>query len=281
MSYNLGLDILGGGGGGGGGGHGHGGGGHGHGGGHGGGRTRWGAPWGSYDYYDPEYVFVDPSDAFDSANAFADEPSDAANLVDAATVIDAYKKGLEDAKGKNGKPKNNKQDVLGMFDFNIEQRRMDAIKQVPVSVAQALLQGGMAAINGAIAGAKQSWYKADLPGNNSRSNVLGHLQWHASALAPLVMTPNAMYSSGDDLKSWVLAAYREANAVEAGAAYLESAWNTMWADIARAIAALPKEIADKISEIMPAYLKWGLGIGAGLLVLLGGAVVYRQYGTRG
>lgn len=167
-------------------------------------------------------------------------------------------------------------EVLGMFDFNVEQRRMDSLQQFPETIAQSLLVAGQAAIDGAIAGAKQPWYRSDLTGATSRQGVQARLQQEAITVASLVNTPNAPYPSPDTLKSAVLAAFREANAVSEGAAYLDTAWSKMWAEIGAKIAALPKQFADKISEAMPGYLKWGLGAGAGLLVLIGGFVAYKK-----
>lgn len=170
----------------------------------------------------------------------------------------------------------NSRTLVGMFDFNVEQPKMNSLKQVTVGIAQSLLAAGQSAINGAIAGAKQPWYTSDLPGTNSRNLVASKLVWHVNTLAPLAGTPNAIYASGDDLKQVVLSAFREANAVEAGAAYLQTAWDAMWKEIQTKIAALPKEIATVVNQVLPAFMKWGIGIGAGVLVLVGGFVAYKK-----
>jgi nitrate reductase NapE component len=148
---------------------------------------------------------------------------------------------------------------------------MDALKQVTVSIAEPLLRGGQTAINNAINGAKQPWYKPDLPGDNSRAIVKGKLDWHASTLAPLASTPNAMYASGEDLKQWVLAAFREANAVEEGSAQLQKAWDQMWSDIADAAKALPKEVAKFVGDVSSNVVKGltGLPIWAWALIATG------------
>lgn len=176
--------------------------------------------------------------------------------------------------------------VIGAFDFNVESKRMDSLKQVTVGVAQELLKGGQAAIDGAIAGAKQPWYKPNLPGDASRATVKGKLQWHAATLAPLVGNKNAIYASGEDLKHWVLMAFREANAVEEGAAYIQSAWDEMWSQIAKAVAALPHDIAKKVGDVSFDIVKaatgvpvWGWAI-IGTVVLGGvGYFIYKMAGT--
>jgi hypothetical protein len=156
-----------------------------------------------------------------------------------------------------------------MIDIGARQNEMNSIKQVPVSVAQALVKGGQTAIEGAILGSKQPWYKSDLPGETSRKNVQAHLQWHAFEIAKLAGTPNAMYKSGEDLKKYTMLAFQESNAVEEGAAYLDKAWTSMWSEIAAALAALPKEVAKKVGEVASGLLTglmpvWGwalLGVG--------------------
>ena len=236
-------DVVGRGGGHGGGGHGgggHGGGGHGHGG-HGGGRGfrgGYGGWGGAYPYY------VDTVDC---------EYDQFGNCIPVTPLL-----------------------VVGAYDFGVEQKKMDQLKVVPVSVAQALLQGGQVAIDGAMQGAKQPWYKADLPGDNSRAIVKGKLQWHANALAPLANTPNVIYASANDLKQVVMSAFREANAVEEGAKYIAAAWSQMWNDIAVAIKALPAEIRKAVGDIVQLTTGlplWGWGLVAGgILAVVGGAV---------
>lgn len=238
----------GGGGGGGGGGRHHGGGGHGHGGFRGGWR---GGPgyWGAYPYYDElEPVACVRYDA-------------TGNCLEYAPVMD----------------------VMGAYDFGVEQPRMDALKIVTVSIAQALLRGGQVAIDGALKGAKQPWYKPDLPGDNSRAIVKGKLQWHATTLASLASTPNAIYASGNDLKHWTLMAFREANSVEAGAQYIGKAWSEMWSEIAAAYKALPAEIRKQIGDavrIVTGLPVWAWGaIAAGTLAVIGG-IIYAFANTK-
>ena len=230
----------------GGGGGGHGGGGHGGGhGGHGHGGRGWGGRgWGGYGWGGGYPYYADTVDC---------EYDQFGRCIPVTPIL-----------------------VVGAFDFNVEQKKMYQLKVVPVSVAQALLQGGQAAIDGAIQGAKQPWYKADLPGDNSRANVKGKLQWHANALAPLANTPNAIYASGPDLQHWVLMAFRESNAVEAGAVYIDAAWKQMWTDIAVALKALPAEIRKAVGDIVQLTTGlpvWGWALAAtGVLVVLGGAI---------
>lgn len=221
---------------------------------HGGGRGPWGGMrsrpvWGAY----PVYVQEERCDFID----------DNGNCVDIVDIL-----------GEDGWV-----DIVGMFDFNVEQRRMDALRNVPVSVAQILLSGGMAAIQGAISAAKQPFYKPDLPGDNARKNVLGKLQWHANTLAPLAGTPNAMYASGDDLKKTVLAAFRESNAAQEGAAYLEAAWQLMWSQISVALANLPKDVAKKVGETFGDVVKNATGVPVwGWAIILTGVVAGLGFG---
>ena len=138
-------------------------------------------------------------------------------------------------------------EVVGAFDIASERRKMNDLKIVTVRVAKALLQGGQQAIAGAIEGAKQPWYKSDLPGATARDNVKWKLLWHEATLSKL-RDPNALYTPGADLKEWVMGAFIEANAVEEGAAYLDTLWKAMWAEIADALAAIPKAAMKKLKE---------------------------------
>jgi hypothetical protein len=227
---------------------GHGGGGGGHGGGHGGrgyGGGWWGGPWWEGDGLSL-YATSEPDD--EDLDAFATK---LAKKLRANTVV-------------------------GMFDFNVEQKKMDSLKQFPVTIAQSLLAAGQAAINGAIAGAKQPWYKSDLPGDTDRQAVQLRLQGESITVAAMASTPNTMYPNPSGLKSAVLAAFEEANAVETGAAYLQTTWDRMWSEIETKIAALPKDVAAAISKALPSYMKWGIGIGAGVLAVAGGLVAYKK-----
>ena len=170
--------------------------------------------------------------------------------------------------------------LIGMIDIQSAQAEMNALKPVTVRVARALLTGGQKAIDGAIAGAKQPWYKSDLPGVKRRDEVAGKLRWHAETLAKITGDPNALYRSGDDLKRWTMNAYIEANAVSEGAAYLNMAWSQMWQEITAALAAIPRQVRDAMIaaasgtvEAVTGIPIWGwfaLGIatlvGTGLLV---------------
>lgn len=167
--------------------------------------------------------------------------------------------------------------VLGAIDVAAYEHQMNALKQVPVSVARILVRSGSAAITNAIATAKQPWYKPNLPGETERNNVMWKLKWHDDALAKLT-DGNAMYGSGDDLKKWVLAAYLDANAAEEGAAWIAPMWTQMWTEIGAAIAALPKAIAEKVNETAGALLGmpiWVIVL-SGIGVLGVGVAVYAK-----
>lgn len=138
-------------------------------------------------------------------------------------------------------------DVLGMIDIGSAQLKMNGLKPVTVRIAQLLLKGGQDAINGAIAGARQPWYKKNLPGETARQEVFWKLDWHKNAIAQASGgSPNAIYQPGDDLKKWAMQAFIEANAVEEGAAYLDAVWVQMWKDIGQALAELPAEIRKAV-----------------------------------
>jgi hypothetical protein len=163
-----------------------------------------------------------------------------------------------------------KVDVLGAIDTGAWQRQMNTIKQVPVSVARIMLRSGQDAITRAQAIAAAN----NLPGDTARQNVKWKLAWHAESLANQ-KDPNAMYSSGDDLKKWALAAYVEANAAEEGAYWIAQAWSAMWSEIGAAIRALPVQIAQEVNKTAGALLGlpiWAIVVGAVGVVGLGVAV---------
>jgi len=145
-----------------------------------------------------------------------------------------------------------------MIDVQEYVARMDSLKQVPVSVARVLCKNGGDVIYQAtlLAIAK------NLPGMSARKTATGKLRWHEGELSKL-SDPNAIYSSGDDLKKWVLAAYVEANAVEEGLGWVSTAWGKMWNEIGAAIAKLPVQIAMQINETAGALLGvpgWAVGV---------------------
>lgn len=252
--------------GGGGGGHHHGGGGG------GGGRWRgggWRGGWG-YPYAYPSAYYTDDIEVCDPDL----DPDCDEEYVPVVSVLPARRRLA----------------VLGMLgprDIAAKQDQMDALKQVPVGAARILLKGGanstggMQAIASAIANAKQPWYRADLPGDTTRKNVQGHLQWHADALDK-ISDPNAIYASGADLKKWVMQAFIEQNATEEGAAEARQSWSKawsdwadMWVDIAQFIAALPREIAKKIVENVTGVPLWAWVAGSAMLAGLLGYGVYK------
>lgn len=135
--------------------------------------------------------------------------------------------------------------VIGMLDVGALQQQFNGLKQVPVSVARIFVQSGTDAINHAIsvANSKHSIITGDFPGGNDRAQVQGKLQWHANNLQSFT-DPNAMYTSGDDLKHWVFESFAESNAADEGAAWIDSVANSMWTAVKQAMAALPKEVSD-------------------------------------
>lgn len=159
-------------------------------------------------------------------------------------------------------------EVLGFFDVGAEQKKMNALKTVPVRVAQPLLKYGMQTIDQA----RKTADDKNLPGKTARDNVYWKLQWHKQALQAVAGNLDAIYMSGDDLKHWVMQAFIEANAVEEGAKALDDAWSAMWSEIGAAIAALPKEVAKTVGEVAVGatnVAKWVIGAVAGVLVLVG------------
>ena len=186
--------------------------------------------------------------------------------------------------------------VFGMVDMAVVQRNLNELTPVTVEIARILLGTGLSTIGEAIAGAKQPWYKSDLPGDTARKNVQAHLQWHANNIASIkgVNEQTTAYKAGDDLKKYVGMAFVEANAVEEGAAWLEYAWNKMWDEIQTRLAAIPRAVGQAVAEVVktaagaaaggiaagfgvPSWLFWG-GIGA---VVLGvGYVAVRKKAWR-
>ncbi len=173
-------------------------------------------------------------------------------------------------------------DIIGSEDIQARQREMNALRNVPVVVANVLLRYGIQAIQKAQSGAKQPWYKFDLPGETKRNEVYWKLQWHLAELGKYAMTPNVMYPSADDLKKWVMSAYIEEGAVEEGSA--DPTWRKAWSDygdmmaeVGRVIASLPKEIAKAVGRTMNDVVQgatgvpiWGWAIiGTGVLGALG------------
>lgn len=195
---------------------------------------------------------------------------------------------------------------IGAFDISYWKKQMESLKAVPVGVAQALLARGQQAINYAILTAKAvdtahsiSFGPAaalvqKFPRAARREEVQGKLRWHTENLAKVSPSVWAIYSgytngdkeafkkaaaqissiygSGEDLKKWVMEAFIEANAAEEGGAAIAKAWEAMWTEIAAALAALPKLIADQAGKVITSvawYLKWTywLAIAGGVLAL--------------
>jgi hypothetical protein len=171
------------------------------------------------------------------------------------------------------------QEILGMVDMNVVQRNLNDLNPVTVEIARILLGTGQDTIGRAILGAKQPWYKSDLPGDSARKDVQAHLQWHANNLASIkgVDEQTVGYKAGDDLKKYVARAFIEANAVEEGAAWLDAAWTAMWDEIQTKLAAIPRAVGQAAASVVktaagaaaggiaegfgvPPWLFWG-GIG--------------------
>lgn len=167
-------------------------------------------------------------------------------------------------------------DVLGMRDMQAARRDIDSLKPVTTAIAKILLRGGQAAVEGAIAGAKQPWYKPNLPGEKRRDEVLWKLRWHADQLLKLPTSDSQVYAHAADLKKWVLEAYIEANAVEEGAAYLDAAWNRMWDEIAEALKRIPTELLKAAGSLAAAVVPtWAWVVGGVTLASVAGFTIWR------
>jgi hypothetical protein len=180
-------------------------------------------------------------------------------------------------------------DVVGAEDIAARQKQMNNLKPVTIGIAKILLKYGQQAIHKAIEGAKQPWYRADLPGETARQTALGKLQWHANAIAAAGTDQNAPYASAADLKKWVMQSFIEQNAVEEGNAAAAQMWSLAWddykemmAEVAVAIAALPKEIVQAIAklpgqafEALTGIPSWAFYVGTVALVGLVGYGAYK------
>lgn len=168
--------------------------------------------------------------------------------------------------------------VLGYIDIAQSQRRMNELKVVTVGVAQALLTGGFEAIDGAIRTAKDK----KLPNLKTLDNARWKLIWHRDNLAKFG-DRNAPYKDANDLKKWVMQAFIEANTVEEGALYIDSAWTRMWNEISVEIAKLPqkaREEASKAVQNITGLPVWGWAlVGVGGLALVGG-ILYAVLNSR-
>jgi hypothetical protein len=156
-------------------------------------------------------------------------------------------------------------DVVGMFDIQLEERRMDALKTVSLTVARSMVKYSLAVIGQAISLADSK----GLPGPTARKNAQAHLQWHDNKLKMLSGPPDqTMYDSAADLKKWSMQAYVESNAVEEGAAWISAAWSAMWAEIAEGLKRVPAMIVKLPGQALEAVT----GVPAWLWYV-GGAVV--------
>jgi hypothetical protein len=162
---------------------------------------------------------------------------------------------------------------VGLVDISAQQKQMNTLKQVPVSVALILLHNGQDAIDHARATAS----KDNLPGTSARDAVYWKLKWHEAELAKGGAS-SEMYGSGADLKKYVMEAFVEANAAEEGAAWIEGAWNKMWQEIGRAVAALPAQVRQAVATAVSSITGvpiWAWAIGGTLVVGLVGYGAYK------
>lgn len=168
--------------------------------------------------------------------------------------------------------------VVGAYDMAAEQRKMNTLKVVPASVARALANGGLRAIDSAIAVAKGGFFhtlKQPIPGDTAREKVRGDLQGHLNALN-LFVDPAAIYPGAKALKRAVMMAFVEFNAVEETRAYasqntisraVSEAWGEMWLAVTHAAAALPAALRKAVDEAMKAGT--GLPMWAWALISVG------------
>jgi len=172
--------------------------------------------------------------------------------------------------------------VLGLIDIKARQDELNQLKQPTIGIARVLLKYGQQVINDAISRAELPDPDAamllhpsrnTLPGPTKRQGVKDHLQWHANELAKYT-DPNAFYPNANDLKQYVMMSYEESNAVDVGNAQLDVIWGQMWAEIVDALARLPGDLAKKVSDITPSWVKWAIVGGVSAAALLGGAVLY-------
>lgn len=161
--------------------------------------------------------------------------------------------------------------VLGLFDMNIEQRRMNALKPVTVSIARVLLKHGQAAIDAARAFADLR----GLPGKTARDKVWWNLKWFTDDLAKR-SNANEVYASGDSLKGVVIQAFIEWNAVEEGVATLDAAWAEMWDEIATELAKLPQKVLDAAGKAVE-DVAWYAKVSFWAVVAATGLVGYGAY----
>lgn len=230
----------------------------GHGGSHGGGHHGAGGGWGSGGWLFPAVEvdsLADELDAEDMKAVEADRLERAIDIVKAARL------------SRNAT-------IVGAFDIATEQRRFNDLKQTPVSVAQILLSNGQSAINRAMQLAKDK----NLPNQNTLNTNYYKLQWHQTELAKYAATPAAIYPSGADLQKWVMEAFINSNATDDGAAWIGTAWSAMWADIGRAIAALPTQVRKAVVTAVEGVLgvpMWALIAGGIGVIGLVGYGVYK------
>lgn len=143
--------------------------------------------------------------------------------------------------------------IVGAYNIASEQDKFNAQGPLSVQAAQAVLRAGLAAINNAISIANAK----NLPGPTERLNVLGKLNWHASAIGKLTATPNLVYPSWSDLEKWTMAAFVDSDAVDDGSAAIDGAKELMWNDIATAQSArqLAGEAYDSASAALQEPLR--------------------------
>lgn len=185
--------------------------------------------------------------------------------------------------------------AIGMFDVGLEQRKMNTLTKVSLTVARSMVKYGLAVIGQAIASADASELNKlatsgvfpglalitpsnALPGKTARTNCQAHLQWHQNKLASMSGPPDStMYDSVDDLKKWCMQAFIEGNAVEEGAQYLSDAWDAMWIEIAEGLKRITVQILKLPGQAVEAVtgIPWWLVYGGGAVVV--GGLLYGAF----
>lgn len=146
---------------------------------------------------------------------------------------------------------------------------MARLQTVSVGTARELLQAGQHAISSAQEGAKQPWYRPNLPGATSRADVAAHLQWHQEELSKET-DENSIYLSGDDLKKWLLQAFSEWDAVDEGNHHkLPAISNKPGKDSLQQYQINVDESAhpDSVTTSKKNFPWWQVGVGVGVLAV--------------
>ena len=243
-------------------------------------------PSGQGAYYLSQLPMVDPGMYEDFASGYENAPADYAPSED-----DGYQ---EEDGGDDEYPDPDEYgdsyvgglsllgtSTIGEYNIQAQQRQMNTLKQVTVSVAKVLVRGAQKVANETITLAHGGIFDKELPGITSLKNTQGHLQWHADKLAGL-SDPMALYDSSDDVKKWAMQAWIDANAVEEGRARQGEIWDDMWTEIGQELAKMPAKIVKAVVALpgqafegltgIPSWVFW---VGGGVLVLGVGVGVWK------